>query len=471
MRWYRALTVAQQRILAGLAVGVIVVFSLLGWSVWQTLRLTTVSTPSPLPTPTPGITPTFTPTAPPTLTPTPSPTFTPMPTPTFDIAESGAIAAEIAGARGVWPRWTTPLTLVDVHELSAVYEQRSETDPPLALELRPLLSALRLWWWDDLSVDAEAYAKRCAALYVAETEELYLRRDWAADRAILDAQVAFGYARAIPDQYGDLPALVAEAPTLDRRLALLAVGDGDAMLSVLLRANLASNAAKAKTLRDAVADAWTPAWSVDDPLLNGLARLSLDVGEGFAVALHEKGGAAALDEAIQRPPRSTEQLLHPERYASGEMPLTLPSLAPDLGKDWALTLEDTLGEAFLELALLEWRNGKAADASDWGGDLLQVWGGPEGRDVVVLQTRWDSAKAAARFYTQIVEALPEAFLSGPVYTRVLPDSLPAGQWWDGRLGAIYLRRTARDVILVWGNDAAAVETIGALLWVGVDERP
>jgi len=471
LRWYRALTSTQQRILAGLAVGVLLVFGLLGWSVWQTMRVTVVSTPSPLPTPTPGITPTSTPTVTPSPTSTPSPTLTPMPTPTFDIAESGAIAAEIAEAREVWPRWTTPLTLVDVYELAVVHYNRAQADPPLVLDVRPLLDALRLWWWDDLSVDARAYAERCAALYVADTEELYLQRDWRGDRAVLDAQLAFGYARAIPDQYGDLPALVAEASTLDRRLALLAVGDGDAMLSVLLRANLASNAAKAKTLRDAVAAAWTPAWSVDDPLLADLSRLTLDVGEGFAAARYEAGGAAALDEAIQRPPRSTEQLLHPERYASGEMPLTLQPLAPDLGKDWSLTLEDTLGEAFLELALLEWRGGKAADASDWGGDLLQVWGGPEGRDVVVLQTRWDSAKAAARFYTQIVEALPEAFLSGPVYTRVLPDSLPAGQWWDGRLGAIYLRRTARDVILVWGSDATAVETVSALLWVGVDERP
>jgi hypothetical protein len=272
----------------------------------------------------------------------------------------------------------------------------------------------------------------------------------AGDRAVLDAQLAFGYARAIPTNYGDLPARSLPKPLpLDRRLALLAVGDGDAMLSVLLRANLASNAAKAQNAARRRRRRLDRRPGRGRSIAADLSRLTLDVGEGLRRAFTKPAARRRWTRRSNVPPRSTEQLLHPERYASGEMPLTLQPLAPDLGKDWSLTLEDTLGEAFLELALLEWRGGKAADASDWGGDLLQVWGGPGGRDVVSVANRWIRPKRRRASTLKSWKRCRKPSSTGPVYTRVLPDSLPAGQWWDGRLGAIYLRRTASDVILVW----------------------
>ncbi|MBV9947200.1 MAG: hypothetical protein JOZ69_10155 [Myxococcales bacterium] len=46
-------------------------------------------------------------------------------------------------------------------------------------------------------------------------------------------------------------------------------------------------------------------------------------GTAFAVALHRSGGFERIDAAFARPPRSTEQVLHVEKYLAGEQPVTV----------------------------------------------------------------------------------------------------------------------------------------------------
>jgi hypothetical protein len=119
-----------------------------------------------------------------------------------------------------------------------------------------------------------------------------------------------------------------------------------------------------------------------------------------------------VDAAWARLPRSSEQILHPEKYwdagrRDNPKPVTIPSPKVVLGKGWTLAGSGVLGELTLgslvgasapDTAALAsgggtWTN---AAASGWGGDRFELWtNGPS--SVVLLLTVWDTAKDADEF--------------------------------------------------------------------------
>lgn len=78
-------------------------------------------------------------------------------------------------------------------------------------------------------------------------------------------------------------------------------------------------------------------------------------GSQFVFGLYlQANGWSRINQAFQEVPASTEQVLHPEKYISGEAPapVQLPDLTGVLGDGWSLLRQDTLGELLL-LAYLE----------------------------------------------------------------------------------------------------------------------
>ena len=66
------------------------------------------------------------------------------------------------------------------------------------------------------------------------------------------------------------------------------------------------------------------------------------------------GGWQAVNDAYADLPASTEQILHPEAYAAGELPIDveLPDdLGARMGDGWSVGLEDTFGEFQLKIWL------------------------------------------------------------------------------------------------------------------------
>ena len=60
-----------------------------------------------------------------------------------------------------------------------------------------------------------------------------------------------------------------------------------------------------------------------------------------------------VNQIYSRPPVSTEQILHPAKYKSGEnpIPVSLPPGGPAIQEDWELVMEDVLGEFLLRTYL------------------------------------------------------------------------------------------------------------------------
>lgn len=133
----------------------------------------------------------------------------------------------------------------------------------------------------------------------------------------------------------------------------------------------------------------------------GGTRLALAAGDGGP---RSEGGSFppgwdGVDDLYRDPPRSTEQVLHPERLLEvrdDPQRLTLRVPARLLPRGARLRWHDILGElmvrTLLRAGLAEAEADAAADG--WDGDLLLHWRARAGQDALVWLSVWDSADEA-----------------------------------------------------------------------------
>jgi hypothetical protein len=125
-------------------------------------------------------------------------------------------------------------------------------------------------------------------------------------------------------------------------------------------------------------------------LLVFLVQAPYEEGPDLVDAVLADGGEAALADAFADPPRTSDQVIDPERYLAGEAAVEVPHPEPD-----GRAVEDgVLGRLFLQLLLQEVMPGSAAeDAGEgWGGDWA-VWWEEEGRSCVRAAVVGDDAGA------------------------------------------------------------------------------
>jgi hypothetical protein len=107
--------------------------------------------------------------------------------------------------------------------------------------------------------------------------------------------------------------------------------------------------------------------SLRSPYLDGVA---------FVDQLRRRGGWEEVNRVWMKPPVSTEQILHLDKYDSGEPPISvaIPDPPPDPRK-WTALLSDVWGEQSLRLVFEEWqdRAGAEVSAAGWGGDRIVVY--------------------------------------------------------------------------------------------------
>lgn len=125
-------------------------------------------------------------------------------------------------------------------------------------------------------------------------------------------------------------------------------------------------------------------------------------GAVFVGALLAEGGWARVDAAFSDLPRSTEQILHPEKYLAGEQPIPVTLSATDgvLGADWSLVTEDTLGQYYLREYLRTQLSSEvyAGAAQGWGGDRYRVYThDTDGTLALLLRIMWDTPADADEF--------------------------------------------------------------------------
>ena len=167
-------------------------------------------------------------------------------------------------------------------------------------------------------------------------------------------------------------------------------------------------------------------------------------GLNFVSAAYGQGQWPAVDAFYGRMPTSTEQILHPDKYAAAEAPVqvAMPAdLAKRLGPGWSVPLQDTFGELQLGIWLQEGGVDEAAAtaaAAGWGGDRLAVLEGPGGAWSIAMQTTWDTDADATAFEAAATTALGKA----QGVSRVLPGAGGKTRWVLVADGAASLQKVA-----------------------------
>ncbi|HSH21279.1 MAG TPA: hypothetical protein VK992_01515, partial [Candidatus Caenarcaniphilales bacterium] len=345
-------------------------------------------------------------------------------TPPPDVAALiGDVVAQVPAIRELEPKRDVPYEMITREQFRTQLEQllAEEVDPEqLAAEER-LLKRLGLLPDDtDLAeLLLELYGAQVAAFYEPENGRFYIiERDEdfsAMDRMI----VAHEYTHALQDQHFDLEGTRVTDPSQgDAALAQQAVVEGDATLvmSYWAQENLSFDELL-ELLEESLAPAEQETLEGMPPILSRQLLFPYSEGAMFVGTIEQEQGWQPINDLLQRPPASTEQILHPEKYATAEAPVQvqIPDVSKALGTGWQRSYEQTFGELNTQIWLaadeelpnqvpgMPAKYPFAEEAEGWGGDRLHMYEAADGGWAVVWELAWDSQEDADEFRARALE--------------------------------------------------------------------
>jgi hypothetical protein len=280
----------------------------------------------------------------------------------------------------------------------------------------------------------------------------------------LETVIAHELTHALQDQSFDLSRLEKwPAHDSDARLAMSALVEGDATLAMshyMMRNPLRALGIMASTLR---APAATPAFTRAPRILRESVTFPYVEGLKFASNLYKQGKWSAVSKAFTRPPRSSEHILHFEKYLAYEKPtmVKVRDVSPTLGRNWTLLDHGVNGEIGLFLTLVgnlgNDKDAKSA-AAGWGGDRYMVYRGPKNAVLVVQDSAWDSQFDARQWREAYARGISRRFKSKAQQRGALQV------WSEGRNG-VWIEQRGKRVLILEGTVGAFNPTpVFATLW-------
>lgn len=311
---------------------------------------------------------------------------------------------------------------------------------------------------DILAMQLEFLSGQVAGFYDPDSDSFSLMDSTPRDLA--RTVMAHELAHALDDQLYDIDGTLAKlGDDTDRVLAFQAVVEGSGtgvmnrwtaqhMASLDLRSMVDSQQQQLDSLATAPAWLWKPTLAA---YLQGSAFLQRT--DAWLAGQTGTVDNADIRAAFEAPPRSTEQVLHPDRYwneATRDEPVALAFRVGALPEGWTVLRQDTLGELAVSIVTsdADERGGLSLDlgaaalmavkfgneiARGWGGDRLILLGAGSAR-ALRWTTRWDSERDAAEFFGAM---------------RVRRSELLAAARTFGAQGA--------DVEIEYGDDPRTVE--------------
>jgi tetratricopeptide (TPR) repeat protein len=207
----------------------------------------------------------------------------------------------------------------------------------------------------------------------------------------------------LQDQLFDIAALNKKVTSTEVRYIRDALIEGDASLTFIE----CMPESKAKMMLE-MPPPWKSAKNESDfgpkMVQSVLSLYNYSIGAKFIKAIKESEGWEGVNKLYENFPKSTEQILHPEKYLKGvDLPVAvnMPDLAEGLGENWKQSPPDTQGEFVMLLQFLS--NPKTGFAAErysigWGGDTyIQVFNTKEKTGFTAWSTVWDTEKDAQEF--------------------------------------------------------------------------
>ena len=342
----------------------------------------------------------------PTPTAAPAETSAPAPGPEEVLAE---IERRVSEDRGLTETGDLVREFVSQEEMAELIAGLLNFDEETAVVER-VWKLLGLIGPEDSLVDAysQSYQSSVVGFFQPSEDRIVVLSDGDGLGAYAELVYAHEYVHAL--QYGtyDIGALeeaVGENSDADSALSALVEGDASFLQQRYFQQHLVSRRSEILRTLDSFPEGPEVPVAVSDSLI-----FPYVAGPRFVAALFRSGGWEAVDRAYAEPPQSTEQILHPDKYLTGEAPIEvlLPEVEAALGDGWERKFEDITGEFGLILLL------ETAPLSDgtvqravegWGGDRYAYYTGPDGAEVIAMLAVWDSERDADEFFEGYADLL------------------------------------------------------------------
>ena len=301
--------------------------------------------------------------------------------------------------------------------------------------------------------------EQIAGLYDPKTHEFYIA-DWIApdeQRMVMSHELT----HALQDQYFHVDAWVKAArPNDDAELARDAVLEGSAMAG-MLDYMLKDKGLKLKDLPDVdpslfVGDlSQTPMLKKAPPFIKDSLLFPYFAGLSFSAGVIRTTGWAGFASVFERPPASTQQIMHPSLYRSNKVPAPLKVDLPESipGKEWTKLEENTMGEFGWKEILKQFIDEPLAThvAAGWDGDDYICYEQKDSKRLVLAtRERFNSEQMTSEFFSAYADALTKRYAQRhEVNQGTQFVSFTAVD------GAVALRCEGKECISLQGADAEA----------------
>ncbi len=133
-------------------------------------------------------------------------------------------------------------------------------------------------------------------------------------------------------------------------------------------------------------------------------------GLEFSNAVIEKLGKAGFSEVFQRPPVSTQQIIHPDQYLAKREPTHPRAPEPARPRGYRKLTEGSVGELDFRILFNQYADKETAERvpPHWrGGEFRLYETKADRKPLLTFVTEWDSPEAARDFYDAYRAVLPK----------------------------------------------------------------
>jgi hypothetical protein len=397
------------------------------------------------------------------------------------LARTDVVAKEVARLRGLRLHHKIANEVVDRAQLRARLEKQA-ADHKTAAQVASEGLGLARWGMIPFTTDytqvmLEVLTDQIAGYYDPETKTLTISSsagddaDWAElvlahelDHGLQDQAFDLKKFEDIPDSEGDA-AMARHA---------LVEGDGIALMIEVMLAREGRPApwGHLEFTRKLMDDMAGPGGdSLDDAPLAVRESLLFPyrAGLGFVAALRRRKPWTAVDAAFHRPPRSTEQILHVDKYLSDEKPIAVTARAPAALVGYSIVHSTVWGELGFQLFL---RSNGVADpvateaAAGWGGDrvieLARAGDKDPAHAVALARLEWDSEADAIEAEAAATRALDDLVIGATV-----EHDNPRTRWLALDGTEAWVERRGSALVLALGVPAWAGDAVAAQAWTAL----
>jgi hypothetical protein len=272
---------------------------------------------------------------------------------------------------------------------------------------------------------------------------------------------AHEYVHALQDHHFELDHILQQDKSADEQLAARSLPEGDARLveRLFTAQNITPDQLNYTVYRYLFQE--HPRLEGVSPALGIFSYFPYTAGEYLVIYLYLEGNFTwdRVNQAYGNPPISTEQVMHPEKYLAGELPVpvNLPQLSLVLGGTWREIDQDVLGEAGFLVWLVDQLDEDMASrgAAGWAGDAYSLWVDEANRRLLAESSLWDTEADAMEFF----EAFSSYMNRRQATSRRYEEA--GARFWEDSAGITQLSREGRQVLIIVGPDRSTLDQVRA----------